>query len=119
MSHIMRIRVNGRLSVVYGALEKAENEGVEILDCVKEQESITPDVKKHHMYVNGVKNKGIKGSDLVIKTIKLYGGATIDDLTKAFVKEGFAIGSASASTSKLVQAGEIGRDENGKYRLAK
>lgn len=109
--HIVRFRVRqDALELLWGVMKKAESEGIELLD-VSSDTNVTKTITRN--YVGGVKNKGIKGSDLVLQSLP----ATAQQLTDIFVKNGFAIQSSGATVSKLMSSGKVKRDENGKYLL--
>ena len=71
-----------------------------------------------HHYVNGKRNKGISGEDLILKTLassnKVF---TTVEIENAFVQHGFAGKSYSPPLSKLVGAGKVRALGNAKYIL--
>lgn len=68
-------------------------------------------------YVGGIKNKGVTGEELVLKTIESYGPVTQDEMASVFVEHKFAPNSARATLSKVKKYGKITRDIDGKYHL--
>lgn len=57
---------------------------------------------RNFSYVEGKRNKGIKGEDLIFEVLDLKGVAIPADFKSAFVKRGFASESYAGTLSKLV-----------------
>jgi len=90
-------------------------QGANVTDLITKEipGEIPGEKKSKHSYVNGIKNKGITGENLVLSKLP----ATKEILEEAFVKQGFAASSAGSTASRLFTKGKIKRDKNGKYLL--
>lgn len=78
-----------------------------------------PDEKKPRTgYVNGKKNKGIRGNELALAVLSDNGGiATYQQIAARFEEQGFSCKSASPCLSNLVTAGKVRRLGKGKFAL--
>ncbi len=73
--------------------------------------------EKTSRFVNGARNKGVKGEDLLLKTLAIP--HTPAEIADAFEAAGFARNSASPILSRLVAAKKIKRSDAGVYTLVK
>lgn len=95
-------------------LELVSNEGIVVRVNPHNQEKI-----RKSGYRDGIKDKGIKGADLLIQCLEKVPShrATLDDLRKAFVEKGFSKNSIDATVSQAVKNGKVKRD--GKFVVLK
>jgi hypothetical protein len=68
-------------------------------------------------YVDGKRDKGIKGDELVLEVLR-SGPASMGELKRAFVNRAFAAGSTGTYVSRLMKAKQIGRTSHGRYTLS-
>lgn len=113
---VFRITCNvlsANLATVIGALEDA----AQIVE-VRALEEPAPAKPPKFRYVNGKKNKGISGRDLLLEILSKYKRpVSRDALSREFVSRGFAANSLSPTISALVHEGEVDRAKNGYVSL--
>jgi hypothetical protein len=112
----IHLRVPTRL--VTTLLELVEREDITVLDSPFKEAAIAPSSKRTPHYVNGKRNKGISGRDLVLASLKTSpSGLTDEELERIFTDRGFSPNSAGPNTSKLREEGVIWRSIGGKWLL--
>jgi hypothetical protein len=75
-----------------------------------------PALPKPTRFVNGKKNKGVSGENLVIETLR-SGSADLSELKRVFTHRGFAPTSASPTLSRMMRDGEVERGPHGRFKL--
>lgn len=112
MKHFdIRIRVPAKhlttvLEVITGTADILEMKQIE----AEALEAEKP--KRVTSYVGGVRNKGIKGSDLILESLA-KGPMSGDALGAIFVSRGFAAGSWKPTMSLLIRAGQVIKNGRG------
>ena len=102
-----------KLATVLGALQ-----GSAQLVSVTPTEVEAPKPAKEQYYVGGKRMKGISGLDLVLKVLGSEKRPfTRDELSQAFVNNGFARNSYSPPLSDLMAEGRVVSAGQGKYTL--
>jgi hypothetical protein len=104
----LTIRVEGedKLATIISALKGSAT--LISMTVVEEKKPKT----RNHGYVDGKRNKGISGEDLVIQSLKA-GAQTSEQLTATFVERGFAPKSVSPNVSALVHRGIVVKNGHG------
>lgn len=82
-------------------------------------ETVVEKPKKTFRFVNGKRNKGIFGRDLLKKIMTEPRPYSMDELTKAFVEHGFAETSVSPNITILRKQNAIRTTPDGKYILVR
>lgn len=108
------LRVNEKNLAWYLSLV-AEDRRVELRGVVPVK---TDEPAPKNRYINGKRDKGISGIDLVLKTLQGC-ASTLPTLTKIFVAQGFAETSVSSVISRLLDEGRVRKDEAKVYHFVK
>jgi hypothetical protein len=67
-------------------------------------------------YVNGRRNKGVGGAELILETLR-GGAATVDELKRTFTHSGFSPTSVSPCLSRLLRDKRVQHAMHGRYML--
>ncbi len=104
---------SSRLGTVLEALKGAA-ELLSVLPC--EAPSVAKPTRAF-AYVNGKRNKGINGPELVMKSLQEREPRTREEFTRIFVSHGFAETSFSPALTSLKEKGLVTLVAPGKYGL--
>lgn len=89
------------------------------IDIHRVDETPTPAKKRSFRFVNGKRNKGVMGIDLVRDTLTARPKVTRAQLMETFTKHEFAPSSISSLLSKAVRAGWAKRNDDDTWSLIK
>jgi hypothetical protein len=96
----MHLRVpHDRIATIIDALSGA-------CEIIKIEQFTDAEAEVKYHYANGIRNKGVKGDDLLLELLK-EGPRTKSQLAIGFAQRGFAKTSVSPVVSKLMQADKV------------